>query len=155
MYRDKSSLIFHDPNIPESLKKSLAQAKDFAAYERVIMDVFYQSNFYETTSDNEELRKQGLEATEQNLLKYHCKGMQFVMRRGNLEKGIFQIEKRVRKNGDSKDAPQFQIVSVYYVIDFCIYQASTLSSILLTRLNSSIFYAKKAYEIINPCEIAT
>jgi len=39
------------------------------------MDVFYQSNFYETTSDNEDLRKQGVEATEQNLLKFNCKGM--------------------------------------------------------------------------------
>ena len=26
---------------------------------------------------------------------------------------------------------------------------------MLNRLNNSIFYAKKAYEIINPCEIPT
>jgi len=37
---------------------------------------------------------------------------------------------------------------VYYVINFVIFQAPTLSHIVDTRINNSIFFQKKAFEII-------
>ena len=71
------------------------------------------------------------------------KGIQFVMTRYFLDKCLFWIEKRLRKSPDL-----YQVVSVYYVLDFVIYQAPTLSQIIDTRINNAIFYSKKAFEIV-------
>ena len=44
------------------------------------------------------------------------------------------------------------MVSMYYVVDWCIFQAPTLASLIDSKLTQAIFYAKKAYEILNPLE---
>ncbi len=59
------------------------------------------------------------------------------------EKSLFWIEKRIRTN-----VRDFDVVSVYYVLNFVIFQAPTLSHIVDTRINNSIFFQKKAFEII-------
>lgn len=73
------------------------------------------------------------------------KGIQFVFNRKHFypEKSLFWIEKQYRTS------PQdYQVVSVYYVLNFAIFQAPTLSHIVDTRINNSIFFQKKAFEII-------
>jgi len=64
------------------------------------------------------------------------------MTKGDIERNLFFIEKRVRKSPSES-----QTVSVYYVLDFVIYQAPTLASIINTRVNNAIFFVKKAAEI--------
>ena len=64
------------------------------------------------------------------------------MTKGYMDRGLFFIEKRVRKS-----PTESQTVSVYYVLDFVIYQAPTLASVINTRVNNAIFFTKKAYEI--------
>ena len=59
------------------------------------------------------------------------------------EKNLFWIEKRLRKS--PKD---YDVISVYYVLNFVIFQAPTLSHIVDTRINNSIFFQKKAFELI-------
>jgi hypothetical protein len=97
------------------------------------MDLFYQSEFYEKDSNNEELRSQLIPPTSEKLKE--MKGIQFVMTKHLVEKCTFWIEKRVRRTPGS-----YQTVSLYYVVDFAIYQASTLAATLTNRLNNAIFY---------------
>lgn len=40
-YRDKSNYFFSDPNIPDAIKRQLAQVSQPAAYEEFLMDLFY------------------------------------------------------------------------------------------------------------------
>lgn len=73
------------------------------------------------------------------------KGIQFVFNRKHFypEKSLFWIEKQYRTS-----PTEYQVVSVYYVLNFAIFQAPTLSHIVDTRINNSIFFQKKAFEII-------
>ncbi len=107
------------------------------------MDIFYQSDFYEKNSSNEELRSQNLPVTSDNLK--NMKGIQFAVSKSIIDKELFWIEKRLRLS-----ETKIEIVSAYYVVNFCIYQAPTLASIVDAKLNNAIFHTKKAYEILCP-----
>ena len=71
------------------------------------------------------------------------KGVQFVLSKYFMDRNLFWIEKRLRSSPS-----EFKVISVYYVLDFVIYQAPTLASIINTRINNSIFFTKKAFEIV-------
>ena len=70
-------------------------------------------------------------------------GVQFLMTKWYMDRNLFFIEKRLRKS-PNESYP----VSIYYVLDFVIYQAPTLASIINTRVNNSIFFVRKAFEIV-------
>lgn len=84
------------------------------AYEQVIMEMFYDSEFYEKESSNEVLREQLQPVTPERLKE--LKGIQFIISKYILDKQVFWIEKRDRKSPN-----YYEVVSVYYVVDFCIY----------------------------------
>ena len=70
-------------------------------------------------------------------------GVQFVISKYEPEHNLFWIQKRYRIS-----ANKYDVVSVYYVLNFVIFQAPTLSHIVDTRINNSIFFQKKAFEVI-------
>lgn len=109
----------------------------------IIMDIFYQSDFYEKESSNEVLRSQLIPVTAENLAP--LRGIEFVVVKSSPDKSMFWIEKRNRISDNL-----FEVVSVYYFSDFVIYQAPTLAGMIDTKLNNAIFYTKQAFEILTP-----
>ena len=106
------------------------------------MDLFYRSDFYEEESNNEELRTQMVFQGYQERLR-QMTGVQFVVSEFFPDRNLFWIQKRHRTSPTKHD-----VVSVYYALNFVIFQAPTLSHIVDTRINNSIFFQKKAFEVI-------
>ena len=87
-------------------------------------------------SDNQKLRTaRVLHNYQEDLRQYN--GLQFVVSRHFPGENLFWIEKRVR-SGPEESA--YETVSVYYVLNFVIFQAPTLAHIVDTRINNAIFY---------------
>ena len=59
------------------------------------------------------------------------------------EKNLYWLEKRHRTSPDKYD-----VVSVYYMLEYILFQAPTLSHVIDTRINNSIFFQKKAFEML-------
>lgn len=141
-YVDKTDEFHRDLLIPEHTRRILLEQNDQAQLESTIMEIFYSSVFYQKESNNEQLRTQLQTSGIQESLK-EMKGIQFVVTQLYPEKNLFWIEKRNRTS-----PRDFTVISVYYMLNFTIFQAPTLSHIVDTRINNSIFFQKKAFEMI-------
>ena len=78
------------------------------------MYFFYKSPFFEMESCNGAIIHQGKLVTKEMLI--GAKGIQFVVSQCFSERLILWIEKRLRTS-----ETQFQVISVYYMVNFCIF----------------------------------
>ncbi|PKI83129.1 Med6p [Malassezia vespertilionis] len=126
-----------------------------------VMEYFSTSPFYDRHSNNEHVRMQSTALIAQIMaqsVQSHAELMQSIARRYQEElrrftgfefalvharTPCFVIYKHWRRSPERVDPP----LSVYYIINDCIYQAPDLYTILSTRLQSSMMGLKKTLEL--------
>ena len=141
-YKDQTETSFRDNELQEVQLKNLIAQGDPSVEQR-IMEIFYKSQFYQEKSNNEQLRQQQFQGNLKDQLK-NMKGIQFVVSKSFPDKNLFWIEKRHRPQPNA----DYDVISVYYMLNFEIFQAPTLSHLVDTRINNAIFFQKKAFEMM-------
>ena len=105
-----------------------------------ILEYFYLSPFYETDSNNEELRVQG--ATRLDYLDDKT-GVQFVYERNEKEPLLFIVKKIWRSSRS-----QFEVLDVFYCIYGTFYKSPELFELFKSREDKIFFHSAEYFSIL-------
>lgn len=130
---DKRNISFMDPMCLQDL-----QARNIPLSRENILEYFSMSPFYDSQSNNEAIRAQGVSAIHLKGMK----GLEFEVEPTQDEPKLFVIKKQKRSSPTSAD-----ILEVYYVLDGTIYQSPSLLDILNVRYSDICHYLHQAFQV--------
>ncbi|KAI8895544.1 MED6 mediator sub complex component-domain-containing protein [Globomyces pollinis-pini] len=113
-------------------------------HEYNVLDYFSQSQFYDTSCINEQIKMQArFNLLEANLLD-HTKmvGFEYDLWYFTYQPSYFIIRKHQRYSPQKTE-----LVAIYYIVEGTIYQSPSLSTLLTNRVLTSTFFLTKAFEV--------
>jgi mediator of RNA polymerase II transcription subunit 6 len=113
----------------------------FGLSKDTVMEYFYTSPFFDSTSNNSIIRQQGMHLDHLR----NMKGLEFIVDDDIKEEPILLvIRKQIRNTSTSVD-----LLEIFYVLDGTIYQSPDFLEIMKSRFVKLSHYLKKSYEFIN------
>ncbi|XP_010466374.1 PREDICTED: mediator of RNA polymerase II transcription subunit 6-like isoform X1 [Camelina sativa] len=103
-----------------------------------IFDYFALSPFYDTTCNNENLRRRSIHPLDISHLS-KMTGLEYMLTDAT-EPNMFVIRKQ-KRDGPEKVTPML----TYYILDGSIYQAPQLCSVFAARVRRTVYYISKAF----------
>ena len=111
--------------------------KTFGVFRVNVLDYFYESPFFDPTSNNQLIRTQGV-APEHMI---SMTGMEYVLDELNMCEPHLYVIKKQRRESPRKA----ELLEVYYVIDGIIYQSPDLLQLFRSRINKAAFYLGSSF----------
>ena len=102
-----------------------------------ILEYFYSSPFFDSTSDNQVLRIQGV--SPDNLI--DMIGMQYIIDLQNLSEPDLFIIKQIKR----KDKNTIDVLAVYYCFQGTIYKGPNMLDLLKSRITKSTYYLLQSF----------
>lgn len=107
------------------------------------LDYFYTSPFFDTSSNNQRIRIQGVEASRRNNILTSMTGLEFMLDDAHThEPNLYVIRKQFRKGPLTAD-----LIDVYYIADGIIFQAPGFYELLQSRLNKISLHTSEAFDL--------
>ena len=109
------------------------------------LDYFYTSPFFDTSSNNQRLRIQGVEASRRDDILTSMTGLEFMLDETlTQEPSLYVIRKQHRKGPLTAD-----LIDVYYIHDGIIFQAPGFYELLQSRLAKISLHTSEAFDFAN------
>ena len=108
------------------------------------MDYFYTSPFFDTSSNNQRVRSQGVALDQHLSILQTMTGIEYVLHEHNTcEPNLFVYRKQRRRSPNAAD-----LIDVYYCTDGIIYKAPDFLNLVKTRVTKATYYLDKGFEAV-------
>lgn len=108
------------------------------------LDYFYTSPFFDTSSNNQRVRSQGVALDQHVSILQTMTGVEYILDEVNTcEPNLFVFRKQRRRSPKAAD-----LLDIFYCTDGIIYKAPDFLHLLKTRIAKATYYLDKSFETV-------